>query len=125
MIAFLLCAGTPGMSSLSAGSFASADAQARLIAQHGWPARVPIAAAAVNRSVRLPVRRYLSHVERFFRIKQSWGLYGDGPKHVTRLEVWIDGVLAYRLADPAHAWRAQQLQQRRVRAMVDTLSTKE
>lgn len=113
--------GTPGLDFLKPRDLVTPAQQAELHAELGSPwAELGILAAQINRGVRLPLESRLAPIQRPFRISQSWALYRDGPNRVRRLEVWVDGTLRHRSADPAYDWLAPQLRNRRVRPMVES-----
>jgi hypothetical protein len=88
-------------------------------------ATVALAIVQVDRTIRRPIARRLTPLERLFRIRQSWHLYTNGPKHVRRLELWADDTLLYRTRDPEHAWRAATLENRKIRPMAETVAQKD
>jgi hypothetical protein len=83
-----------------------------------------VAAADLNRAVRLPLVEWLAPLQRPLRIAQSWSLYGTGPNKVKRFEVWADGRLVYRSHDPSARWLASTLRYRRIRPIVAALCGK-
>lgn len=78
----------------------------------------------LNEDVRGPIVAAFTPLERTFRIRQNWSVYRAGPPRVGRLEVWVDGALLYRSADPEHRWRRAWLANRHVRPAVDGLVTR-
>lgn len=76
----------------------------------------------------MKVRRWLlkplTPLQRPLRIEQSWGLYGNGPTRVRRMEVYLEEALVYRSGDPEHEWLEEVFRNRRLRPMVDTVSRK-
>lgn len=117
--------GTPGLDFLKPNDLRHPKDQAALRAQVGSPwADLGIGVAWLNRTVRLPLAERFAPIQKPFRISQSWALYRDGPGKVRRLEVWVDGVLRHRSADPDYPWLAPQLRNRRVRPMVESTTMK-
>lgn len=84
----------------------------------GW---LEIAAADLNRNLRMPMVKMLGPVQRPLRIAQSWALYGNGPNRVKRFELWADGALVYRSNDPEKRWLSSVLRYRKIRPMVGSL----
>lgn len=112
---------TPGLDYLGKHSFITERERSALREEVGEPlARAAFAAAAFNRSVRLPLTDLIAPLQRPFRISQEWNLYRDGPSRYRLLEVWVDGQLRFRTADDAHDWLAPQLRNRRVRPVVES-----
>ncbi|MCB9744334.1 MAG: hypothetical protein H6740_17180 [Alphaproteobacteria bacterium] len=113
--------GTPGLDLLTARDLNTAQQrqQARELAGP-FGAAVAIAVADFNREVRLPVVARLEWTQRYARISQNWSLYRDGPSKVRRLEVYVDGELKHRSADPAYPWLNPQLRSRRIRPVVES-----
>lgn len=89
--------------------------------QAGGPVWAAVARAELR--WRRPAAERLAPIEHTFRIAQTWSLYRDGPSHVRRLEVQVDGQTVYRTGDPDADWRAAQFGNRRFRPMVETVST--
>ncbi|MCB9779860.1 MAG: hypothetical protein H6742_14945 [Alphaproteobacteria bacterium] len=82
------------------------------------------ALADANRAVRLPIVHELTRFERWFRIEQTWNLYGGGPARCRRLEVVVDDRVVYRSNDPDLDWRAAELGSRRIRPVLETAANK-
>ncbi len=119
--AALILLGTPGLDFLGADALSSARDQAALRDRVGRPlAAVAIGVTTFNREVRLPIERWVTPIQRPFRVAQEWALYRDGPSRVRRLEVWVGTTLAHRSADPAHPWLAGPLRNRRIRPVVES-----
>jgi len=51
---------------------------------------------------RASLARSLAWTQRPLRLAQTWSLYGVGPNHVRRFEVWADDELLYRSGEPHH-----------------------
>lgn len=124
LLVFFTCAGTPGLDRWSRSTLTTPEERQTVEAQTGPLAPAVFALAALNRELRLPLEEAFSPLERLFRIGQSWHVYAGGSLRVRHLEVWIDGGLRYRTRDARFDWRARQLEQRRVRPIMDTLATK-
>lgn len=122
---FMLFQGFPGLDSMGAKELATEEKQQALRDQVGpfW-ADVGIGIATLNREYRLPLHKKLHVFERPIRGAQNWGLYTDGPGKVRRMEIWVDGELKHRSADPDATWLSPQLRMRRVRPMVETTTIK-
>lgn len=73
------------------------------------------AMATLPLEVGLPGEDVLFLLQRPLRIRQGWGLYGAGPDHAYRLEVWVDDGLVYRSQDPDHTWRFPLFNHRRTK----------
>lgn len=119
----LLVLATPGLDAIPVGVLATPQAIAR--AERDFPAVLVAVAAKVawaNRTLRLPLAGALRPLQRPLRIEQSYTLYANGARKVLRMEVWVDGTLRHRSADPEHSWLAPQLRSRRIRPVVATLS---
>lgn len=116
---------TPGIDFLGINDYRTPASQSALIKDVGRvPAQLLFGLAAFNRNIRIPLVDLLAPLQRPFRISQEWSLYRDGPAQYRTLEVWIDEELRFRTADPEHAWRASQLRNRRIRAMVESTAQK-
>lgn len=119
---FLVCAGTPGFSSLG-----SAPSQGSL--KGDWKAKAAAGflkgSTWINQRLRKPLARRLRPVERVFRIRQAWNLYSGGPNRSRSLEILVDDRLVYRSNDPEHAWLDDKLGHRRVRPINQTLVEKD
>lgn len=123
--ALLWILATPGLDYMGVNDYVTPASQARLVDSVGVvPANIAFGLAAFNRSVRRPLVELLAPVQRPFRVSQEWSLYRDGPAQYHLFEVWVDGALRFRTADPEHAWLAPQLRNRRVRAMVESTAMK-
>lgn len=117
--------GTPGLDFLKAGDFKSDAQKAELRDQIGSPwADLAIVIAEINRELRVPLANKLEPLQKPARISQSWALYRDGPGKLRRMEVWVDGELKHRSADPEYDWLSPQLRNRRVRPMVESTTMK-
>lgn len=81
-------------------------------------------ALEANRQVRLPLSKKLTFLQRPLRISQSWALYGGGPDQALTMEVYVDDTLRYRTMDDELTWQEGRYRYRRVRPMLDTISTK-
>ena len=123
-VVFFLTA-TPGVDAWGSKTLRSAEDRAE-VARDWGPAAAEIAGAIadLNRKWRIPLVQRFNPIERLFRIKQSWHLYGSAPRQVRRLEIHVDDRLVFRSRDREHDWRAEQLENRRVRPTVKTLATK-
>lgn len=116
---------TPGLDFLGINDYRTPASQAALIEDIGRvPAEIAFGLASFNRNVRRPLADMLAPLQRPFRISQEWSLYRDGPPQYRLFEVWVDGELYFRTADPNHAWLAPQLRNRRIRAMVESTAQK-
>lgn len=116
---------TPGLDYMGINDYQTPKSRADLVRNIGvGPANVAFGLAAFNRSVRRPLADLLAPLQRPFRISQEWSLYRDGPANYHLFEIWVDGALRFRTADPEHAWLAPQLRNRRVRAMVESTAMK-
>lgn len=120
VVFFLLCAGTPGFSSLGSRPFTGKEGD-RLRRQAGAAEPALSVALWLQQYVRHPMSRRLRLIERTFRIRQTWNLYPRGPKRSRSLEVLVDDRLVYRSNDRAHRWLADKLDHRRVRPINQTL----
>lgn len=121
----LLLAGTPGLAAWKAETFSSPKLRAKIASDFGEPTLTAVTALGdLNSRLRIPAANQLRPIERFFRISQSWHLYGEGPRFVRRLEVRVDGQLVYRSRDPDHAWRASMLENRHMRPLVERVVNK-
>lgn len=116
--------GTPGLDYLSYLNLRDEGARARMAKDLGGAAGLAFAIDDLERSFRRPIVELLAPVQRPFRISQEWNLYRDGPSRYVLLEVRLDGVLAFRTADPEHAWLAPQLRNRHVRPVVESTANK-
>ncbi len=125
LFAAFFIAATPGFDNWNANSLKSPASREEAIKDLGPViGRAAIATADINRAVRLPLARLLVPAQRVFRVRQSWALFGGGPGKVRELEVVVDGRVVYRTRDAEHAWRSEQLGNRRVRPMIDSLASK-
>jgi hypothetical protein len=128
--ALLLClglafTGAPGLSMVSRRALDSGKLAKQLEGRvPGWAVPAVVGAARVGLALREPVIRPMRSIERTFRIKQAWNLYGGGPRRVVRLEVWVDGDLRYRSADADHTWLSSALDHRRFRPIVERVAEK-
>ena len=120
----LFCMGTPGLTQVKPTRLT--DRQAEQIEQRlgPWALAAAGVVAAGNAAVRRPLNRFTRPLWKTFQVKQNWHLYGDGPYWVRRIEVVADGALLYRSRDPAHAWRAHQLEYRRMRPLLDATAVR-
>lgn len=112
--------GTPGLDFLSTLDLEKPERRAAIEADVGDFAQVAFAVDALNRHLREPLVDLTTPLQRPFRISQEWNLYRDGPERYVILEVWVDGALRFRTADPEHAWLAPQLRNRHVRPVVES-----
>jgi hypothetical protein len=113
---------TPGLDQMDEDWLSSEDKRAEVYARPLgglW-----VAAADLNRAVRLPLVEWLAPLQRPLRIAQGWALYGAGPNKVKRFELWADGQLVYRSHDPSARWLAGPLRYRRIRPIVAALCGK-
>ncbi len=117
--AFLLIMGAPGFDFMNVKDYATAEQRAAIIGEHPIWGRVVVALYAVNRELRRPLMAQLKPIERSFRIAQDWNLYRDGPSRVRRLEIYVDGALVYRSADPDYTWLEPQLRNRKLRPALE------
>ncbi len=120
---FLVCAGTPGARSVGTKPIAP-DALATLKRKTGPLAPALIALHQANRKVRVPIAKSLIPIQSFFRISQSWGLYGAGPSWVRQIQIEVDGQPVYLTNSSELTWRAAQLSHRKIRPMPETMSIK-
>lgn len=119
---FFICAGAPGFDSMRPGTGSDAELQERIIERSGPVlGGVIIRLGWLNDTFRLPVTRRLNWIERKLRIRQSWTLYGGGPRRVKRLHVYADDALLYRTGDRDHQWGAMWMGHRKVRSMEQSL----
>ena len=119
--AALILLGTPGLDFMGADVLKSTRDEDSLRARLGEPfASVAIGVATFNRQVRLPLERWITPIQRPFRVAQEWALYRDGPARVRRLEVWVDSTRVHRSADPTYPWLAGPLRNRRLRPVVES-----
>jgi hypothetical protein len=118
--AVMLVLAFPGLDVASEDTLEREDVQDALDAYVPAPL-VPVVKAVVNlnAAVRIPITERFTPIERVFRIRQNWSVYRSGPAKVGRLEVWVDGELQYRSADPEHAWRAAWFSNRHLRPPVE------
>lgn len=121
---FLFTMGAPGFDYMSVGDYDSAEEEAEIIDEHPLWGRVVVALYALNREVRRPLMTHLKPIERSFRIAQDWNLYRDGPSRVRRLEVYVDGELKHRSADPDYTWLNPQLRNRKIRPALENAARK-
>lgn len=125
LCAGLALAGAPGISMMSAASLEDGSLEAQVGRRvPGWAMPAVLGAARLAYGVREPAIRPIRAIERTFRVKQAWNLYGGGPRRVVRLEVWIDGDLRYRSADAEHTWLSPALDHRRFRPIVERVAEK-
>ena len=123
--ALMLLLGTPGVDFLGRSDLRTPKDRAALRKEVGEPAAtIGITMADLNRSLRLPLYDKVAWVQKPFRLSQNWSLYRDGPHRVRRLEIWVDGDLKHRSADPDYTWLNAQLRNRRVRPMVESTTMK-
>ena len=93
-------------------------------AELGGAAELAFAINRFDRQVREPIVDLFEPLQRPFRISQEWSLYRDGPSQYMLLEIYLDGDLRFRTADPRHAWLAPQLRNRHVRPVVESTAMK-
>ena len=110
--------GTPGMDFME-NSYKDEKSKAEILEEHPIWGQVIIALYAVNREIRRPIFEVLQPLERPLGIRQDWGLFRDGPSRVRRLEIYVDGELKHRSADPDYPWLNPQLRNRRMRSLVE------
>lgn len=119
MLAFF-ATGAPGMSRAKPGAWDAGEVQAEIVeTSPAWSVPFLMAGAWLGVHMRVATEATLGPVQRVFRIRQNWHLYGGGPRRINRLEVWVDGALRYRSADPDHQWASDQLDHRRFRPIVE------
>ena len=119
----LFIAGTPGARGLSR-SLVDGEGRAEVERRAGVAAPVVLAIYRLNFDLRVPVAKHLIPVQSLFRVSQSWGLYGGGPKQIRWLRIDVDGQPVFRTEDPDLTWRAPQFSHRKMRPMVETMSNK-
>lgn len=123
--AILLCMGAPGFSGIGPHALATEAKKAKAARQFPRPlVEVGAALSALNRHVRIPISARLIPLQRLFRIRMDFHLYGEGPRQRMQVEVRVDGTLVYRTRDPDHAWMAPQLEYRRVQPTIETIAKK-
>ncbi|RME25070.1 MAG: hypothetical protein D6798_09755 [Deltaproteobacteria bacterium] len=119
----LLLLGTPGLDLMKPEDFDEPAEQEAARARHGpLLGALLVEIAWVDEHLRLPVYERVAPIQRPFRARQSWHLYRDGPDRVRRLEIRVDGRLVHRSADPAHAWGAAWLRNRRIRPVMQAVA---
>lgn len=116
--------GTPGLDYLPKLHLDRQEVREQLRADLGQAAGLALAIDRVDRRVREPIVDLLEPLQRPFRISQDWSLYRDGPSRYMLLEIYLDGELRFRTADPRHAWLAPQLRNRHVRPVVESTAMK-
>lgn len=114
-----LCAGTPGLGGWGKRPFSSQKSRADIV-KYVPSALAPVAVGAAwfRQHVHAPMAAKLLPIQRLFRIRQAWHLYGGGPPKMKWMEAFVDGELVYRTGDSDHAWATDQLDHRRVRPIL-------
>lgn len=123
---FLVVMGCPGISELAPGASKKPGLR-KLVNRRAGPVAADLVhgIAVVNDAVRVPFSSRLRKVERVFRIRQEWHLYGGGARRVKRLEILVDGEKVYRMGDPDLDWNGELFDLRRIRPMAQSVTTKD
>ena len=121
---FFLCTGTPGMRGLNPKQHFSDKYRKKIERKAGPAAPFIFGAIWVNHYVRVPVSKQFVKLQSIFRISQSWGLYGAGPKPVRHLIIEIDGKPVHRTNDHELTWLSRELGHRKIRPMPETMTKK-
>lgn len=116
--------GTPGIDYLPSLHLNQSEVAKKVREDLGSAAELAFAIDRLDRHLREPVVDLLEPLQRPFRISQEWSLYRDGPSQYRLLEIYLDGDLRFRTADPRHAWLAPQLRNRHVRPVVESTAMK-
>lgn len=124
MMAFMGIMGTPGMDYMNTDHYNDDEEKAQIIEKRPVWGPVVVGLYAVNRELRRPLMEKLKILERPLRIAQDWNLYRDGPSRVRRLNIYVDGELKHRSADPEYTWLNPQLRNRHIRPVLENAARK-
>ena len=122
-LAFMFTMGTPGFDFMG-DDYNDPASKAAIREEYPIWGRVVIALYRLNREVRWPIMRAIRPLERPLRVTQDWNLFRDGPSRVRRLEIYVDGELRHRSADPGRAWLSPQLRNRHIRPLCEAAARK-
>lgn len=120
----MVCLGLPGTDRLRVGSYHKPKLRRAVEQEAGPLAPLVMNLIWLNDTVRMPLRVRMRPVERLFRIKQSWGLYGGGPSIQRSLVIFIDDEQVFALQEQEDRWIGPLLTHRRMRALVETMVEK-